>query len=190
MSFLCLGYRPPQSKTIPAAKSDAHVNSIFSSLDSEYPGYIGSRLPAIDESEFILFYTQATSLKNPPSSVLWLRKAGERLSQISQLKEDWNDEGALPVSKNVIMLVFDFITEVAQRATGVEELFTPSIFPTIEGGIELYWKTLEQQRSLTFCDGTEAVEEMKQLFDAHAEFRLTPLEEAEKIALEMLQSPR
>ena len=64
----------------------------------------------------------------------------KRLKEISELKENWDDDGAKPISKDVIDKVRNFFLCWCNTTTSRVDLQFPDISPLVSGGIDLHWK--------------------------------------------------
>jgi hypothetical protein len=95
-----------------------------------------------------------------PSAGPGLSGVSEDVARLANLESDWNDEGAPIIDRGAILRVRKFVQWLAGKAA--EQTASgdcaPEVFPTINGGIRLYWKTRGHQVSLVFHPDRDTVE--------------------------------
>jgi hypothetical protein len=81
--------------------------------------------------------------ENPPLHFSKLAQEITDSKWMLELEENWNEEGALPVSKNVWERASMFLWNHAEALVNYSGLIldTPDIAPNPDGGIGFYWKT-------------------------------------------------
>ena len=67
---------------------------------------------------------------NPP----WIREVNKRLEHLRKLKQNWDGEGASPISFECCISSLMFLLESASNETPA-----PQIIPTSGGGLQLEW---------------------------------------------------
>lgn len=89
-----------------------------------------------------------------------LNEIRDEIIKLAALEENWNDEGAPVIDRACILRSQKFIGWLASEMAGqkVLEECAPSVFPTIEGGVELYWNTNSCQKTLAFRPGIKTIE--------------------------------
>jgi hypothetical protein len=117
-----------------------------------------------------------------------LNEALQEIGRLASLEEDWNDEGAPVIDRACILRAQKFVQWLAceaaeQRLTGD---CAPAIFPSLGGGVKLYWKANGRQVALTFHAGRNTIEVMEKALGAMASHRAVTENEAGAIALEVM----
>ena len=81
-----------------------------------------------------------------PIEVEDILKSTEALNVIDQLEENWNDEGSVPIPKEVIdtsaAMLFSYASWLCEMHSA--KLPVPNITPLKNGSIDLYWKSTER----------------------------------------------
>jgi hypothetical protein len=107
------------------------------------------------------------------------------IGSLTSLKEGWNDEGAPPIDRSSILWARNFVQQLASIA--VKQNLTgecaPAVFPTIEGGVKLFWNSKEHQVALVFHPGESAVEVIEKSPRHAASHRALTADEAGDIAI-------
>lgn len=111
------------------------------------------------------------------------------IEQFTALQPDWNDEGAPAIDRAVIIHVRKFVNYldcllIENNITGDR---APAVFPTIDGGVRLYWKLDGRQFALTFHPGANGIDAMEKFADTQATHRMVTEDEAGAIAIEVMR---
>jgi hypothetical protein len=117
-----------------------------------------------------------------------LKETLEEIRQSTALEADWNDEGAPVIDRAVILWVTKFVQWL--ECIAAEQHFTgdcaPAVFPTIDGGVKLYWKVRERQVALAFHPDQDSIDIMEKTLGAPATHRAVAENEAGAVALEAM----
>jgi len=70
----------------------------------------------------------------PP--VKWFKGILEKLSNFDNLKNNWDDDGALEIDLDAILAAIKLLAQIVK-----EETPEPYVFPTVIGGIQIEWHT-------------------------------------------------
>ena len=83
-----------------------------------------------------------------------------KVEEFRKLDADWDDNNAASIKPVLVTIAQTFITHLASNLflASHELLWMPSVFPTREGGIELYWNRMDDQRAITFLPDLSGIE--------------------------------
>ena len=111
------------------------------------------------------------------------------ISKLASLEEDWNDEGAMSIDRTSILRAIKFIRWLSCIAIGLglSGNLDPAVFPAINGGIRLYWKTANRQLSLTFNPGLTPIFVTEKVVGKNATNQETSENEAGNLAIEVMR---
>ena len=111
------------------------------------------------------------------------------ISNLASLEEDWNDEGAKAIDRTSILRAIKFVQWLSCIATGqgLSGNLDPAVFPAIDGGIRLYWKTANRQLSLTFNPGQTPMIVTEKVVGKNATNQETCENEAGNLAIEVMR---
>ena len=110
------------------------------------------------------------------------------ISVLADLEDDWDAEGASAVNVTCIAEAKSFITLLECEATNERsEWILPTVNPTVDGGLQLYWFTPWGQTAITFRSGRQEVEVQRKQLNETGEFRSVPVTEAVKIAVRAMR---
>ena len=80
-----------------------------------------------------------------------LRELQEEVEELAALEDDWNEEGAPVIDRGSIQQAHTFLRQLACEASDLTgEWILPSVYPTVDGGVQLYWNKTDSQIALTF----------------------------------------
>ncbi len=77
-------------------------------------------------------WSGVTAVNNTSS---WLRRAQQKLKELSELETNWNSYGSRPIQKPALEMAADLLQDTA--SFGLPE---PQIFPVSGGGLQLEWE--------------------------------------------------
>ena len=105
-----------------------------------------------------LFYEEAKYINGDSNPCLQETLAD--IGGLTALQEDWDDEGAPEIDRASILRAKKFVQWLACAATEHKLLEDcgPAVFPTIDGGVKLYWKVRRRQIALIFRRGQNLIE--------------------------------
>jgi hypothetical protein len=66
----------------------------------------------------------------------WLRPTAQKLTELSDLPENWDSYGARPIDHSAIAFAVQLLSETMQADTPA-----PAVVPTNRGGVQLEWHT-------------------------------------------------
>lgn len=80
-----------------------------------------------------------------------VRELHAEIQELAVLEEDWNEEGAPVIDRGSIQQAHLFLKQLACEASDTNgEWDLPSVYPTVDGGVQLYWNKADSQIALTF----------------------------------------
>ena len=82
-----------------------------------------------------------------------LQSIKDAIQELAELKEDWDDEGAPAINRSCLILAQKFIENLEYLITkynSEECLCLPSVAPTKNGGLQLFWYPGEKQTAISF----------------------------------------
>lgn len=113
----------------------------------------------------------------------------EEIKQLASLEEDWNDEGAVAINRASRLRAQKFVQWLVCEAK--EQQLTgdcaPAIFPTINGGVKLYWKAKGRQVALTFSPGQDTIDVVERALGAASTHQSLSENTAGAVALEAMR---
>jgi hypothetical protein len=77
------------------------------------------------------------------ASSSWLRRAQQKLKELSELTENWDSYGSRPIQQKASETAAELLTETANF--GLPE---PQIFPVPGGGLQLEWESAKRELEL------------------------------------------
>lgn len=117
-----------------------------------------------------------------------LRSIAAAVSNLSILEEDWNDEGAAVIDRDCINRVQDFIRLLARAAPGQDLTWSlPSVYPSVNGGVQLYWNQNALQTLIEFNPGLNQVRCTTKETGKPSDPNHMSLDEAVTVALQALR---
>jgi hypothetical protein len=113
-----------------------------------------------------------------------LRSVEEEIERLAGLEEDWDEEGALAVNQDCVHRARTFVRQLdCQESTPDTVPVLPSVYASVDGGVQLYWFTERGQTSLTFRPGVLAIDIQEKERNSPASHHSAGVEEAIQIAL-------
>ncbi|GEM_PF-4252084 len=118
-----------------------------------------------------------------------LQETLEEIGQLTALEADWNDESAPAINRAVILRVKKFVQWLACIAAQqhLNGDCAPAVFPTIDGGVRLYWKARGRQVSLTFHPDHDSIDVMEKPLGAATTHHEAAEDEAGAVAIEAMR---
>ena len=144
-----------------------------------------SRLKALIEASG----EEVTSLLRKEGTNPSLHETLEEIGRLTSLEEDWNDEGAPVIDHTSILRAQKFVQWLACVAAeqGLTGDCAPTVFPTIDGGVKLFWKANGHQVALTFHPDQNTIAVREKAVGAVASHQVVSEKEAGKIALKAMR---
>lgn len=109
----------------------------------------------------------------------------EEIQNLAVLEPDWNDEGAPAINPVCIQRAQTLLHKIGCGILAQERTWpTPSVFPTIQGGVHLYWASeAGQQFLLTISPGEDDTVsyQTKRLGEPSVSGTLTTAQAVEKV---------
>ncbi len=104
-------------------------------------------------------YRQDLVRQGRGESIPGLRELYEEFKEIADLEDDWNAENAPAIDKQCLRRAHFFVGQLA----GAEYDLTnqrnlPSVSPTVDGGVQLYWNIDNRQLAVTFRPNGNGIE--------------------------------
>lgn len=113
----------------------------------------------------------------------------EEVLKLAELKDNWNDEGAPLIDRACILracrLILWLRCEIKDDSLSTDSL--PEIFPTIEGGLEFYWKAQGRMIALTMHPGKTSITLREKAIGEPALFHNFPVADAAEKALQIMR---
>ena len=112
--------------------------------------------------------------------------------RLTSLEEDWNDEGAPVIDRDCILRARNFVQRLIRQVDPqllTEDTYAPTVFPAVDGGVNLYWKANGRQTALAFRPGQRLIEAMEKAQGLASSHRAVSENEAATIALEAMHEP-
>lgn len=104
-------------------------------------------------------YRQELVRQNKLESILGLRELYDEINALASLEDDWNAEDAPVIDKRSLHRAQSFVGQLAGAEYELNsERDLPSVSPTVDGGVQLYWNIDNRQLALTFRPGRNGVE--------------------------------
>ena len=118
-----------------------------------------------------------------------LSEVSEDIKRLARLEPDWSDEGAPAINPVCISRAREFVQRLAceMAAQADEKECAPAVFPMIDGGLRLYWKTREQQMSLVFRPGQSSIEVIAKARGEASSKQVVSEAEAGELAVKAMQ---
>ena len=116
-----------------------------------------------------------------------LQEVHDEIGQLASLEEDWNDEGASAIDRASILHAQKFVVWLASQSFGQHGIKAiPSVFPTIDGGVQLYWSLPKKQVALTFRPKRHDIDYAVKESGEPSSRNYVPIEQAGEIALRVM----
>lgn len=85
------------------------------------------------------------------SNIPGLEDLDGEIEALSCLERDWNAEAAPEIDKSSIQQAHAFLRQIAyETVEAINEADLPSVYPSIDGGVQLYWNKADWQLALYF----------------------------------------
>ena len=111
------------------------------------------------------------------------------IDSLAALEDNWNDEGAPIIDRGAILRARKFVIWLGWQMNDqpLTSICEPTVFPTIEGGVKLYWLTSHRQTSLTFRPDCKAIDVVEKEVGKNAGHRELSENETGPIALKIMR---
>ncbi len=131
--------------------------------------------------------TQHTSFTNGILNPIF-KEILREIDELATLEEDWNCEGASSIDRASLFRAQKFVNYLSNMSTHGESIGdqAPAVFPTIEGGVQLYWNVNRHQVAITFDPSQKLIKLMEKMPEAKATFNFITETEACSIAFEAM----
>ena len=113
----------------------------------------------------------------------------EEINELASLEDNWDCEGASVIDRASILRAQKFIYYLSSVWVNCESVgdHAPAVFPTIDGGIQLYWKINCDQISLDFRPSKNNIQFMEKQFGKEKILKSVSVNEAGDIAIRAIQ---
>jgi hypothetical protein len=141
-------------------RPDEAKTSDFNQWWEEYKHVItgeimGGNVPMSVQQQYKLDLAREGKLANVPGLV----ELDEEIEALSCLDSDWNEEGAPQIDKSSIQQAHAFLRQLAYETSDeIGDWDLPSVYPSIDGGVQLYWNKAELQFALYFRPNERGIE--------------------------------
>jgi len=141
-------------------RPDEAKTSEFNQWWEEYKHVItgeimGDNVPMSVQQQYKLDLAREGKLANVPGLV----ELDEEIEALSCLDSDWNEEGAPAVDTSSIEQAHAFLRQLAYETSDESgEWDLPSVYPSIDGGVQLYWNKADLQLALYFRPNERGIE--------------------------------
>ncbi len=88
-----------------------------------------------------------------------LRDLYQQIEELATVEDDWNGEGAPVIDRGSIEHAQAFVMQLACEAPDLtDDSILPSVYPTVDGGVQLYLNKADSQVALTFRPGGRGID--------------------------------
>ena len=125
---------------VPALSDDTvrcTVSADITFSDEDLPDWETISKDPTSDAAFLIDVNQPT----------WLAKAKDYLTQLAQLKEDWDSYGSPPLSSEFLKNAEDFLDSIKY-----ENFHSPFIAPVHGGGVQFEWVNNDKELEVEFID--------------------------------------
>jgi hypothetical protein len=113
-----------------------------------------------------------------------MKRVSDEIAQLSELENDWDEEGASAVDPDCIVRAQTFLHQIVCDEFDMSPApILPSVYAAVDGGVQLYWFTKWGQTALTFRPGQQTVDVQQKERNSPASSHAVSVEEAVQIAL-------
>lgn len=144
------------------------------------------RIPLSNDQQYRQELAREGKLEHIPG----LPELYTEIAELRNIEEDWNGEGAPVTDIESIERAEAFLKALAcEGSVQTEQWHLPSVFPTIDGGVQLYWNKKDGQIAMSFRPDRHGIDYRNKLLGAPSQRQYLSEEEAIQYALRAIRRP-